>query len=98
MAGMAAMDFLVVPTINFRLLSVLVIPRHERRRLISLTLSDHPTEEWIVRQITDAFPWDEARSHLIRERDGAYGHAVARRLAGMGIRDHQIAPDLQGSA
>jgi hypothetical protein len=31
-AGIGAMDFLVVPTINFRLLFVLVILRHERRR------------------------------------------------------------------
>jgi hypothetical protein len=38
-AGIGAMDFLVVLTINFRLLSVLVILRHERRRLISLSRS-----------------------------------------------------------
>jgi transposase InsO family protein len=90
--GIGAMDFLVVPTINFRLLFVLVILRHERRRLISLSVTDHPTAEWIARQITEAFPWDEAPTHLIRDRDGAYGHAVTRRLATMGIRDHPIAP------
>ena len=91
-AGIGAMDFLVVPTINFRLLSVLVILRHERRRLISLSVTDHPTAEWIARQITEAFPWDEAPTHLIRDRDARYGHAVRRRLAAMGIRDHPIAP------
>ena len=73
-----AMDFLVVPTINFRLLFVLVILRHERRRLISSSVTDHPTAEWIARQITEAFPWDEVPTHLIRDRDGAYGHAVTR--------------------
>jgi transposase InsO family protein len=87
-----AMDFLVVPTINFRLLFVLVILRHERRRLISLSVTDHPTAEWIAQQITEAFPWDEVPTHLIRDRDGAYGHAVTRRLSAMGIRDHPIAP------
>ncbi len=91
-AGIAAMDFLVVPTIGFRLLFVLVILRHERRRLISLCVTDHPTAEWIVQQITEAFPWGEAPDHLIRDRDAAYGHAVTRRLAAMGIRDHPIAP------
>jgi hypothetical protein len=50
-AGIGAMDFLVVPTINFRLLFVLVILRHERRRLISLSVTDHPTAEWIAGQI-----------------------------------------------
>jgi transposase InsO family protein len=86
------MDFLVVPTINFRLLFVLVILRHERRRLISLSVTDHPTAEWIARQITEAFPWDSAPTHLIRDRDAAYGLAVTRRLAAMGIQDHPIAP------
>jgi len=75
-AGIGAMDFLVVPTINFRLLFVLVILRHERRRLISLSVTDHPTAEWIARQITEAFPWDSAPTHLIRDRDASYGHAV----------------------
>ena len=91
-AGIGAMDFLVVPTINFRLLFVLVILRHERRRLIALSVTDHPTAEWIARQITEAFPWDSAPAHLIRDRDAAYGLAVTRRLAAMGIRDHPIAP------
>jgi transposase InsO family protein len=91
-AGIGAMDFLVVPTINFRLLSVLVILRHERRRPISLSVTDHPTAEWIAQQITEAFPWNEAPSHLIRDRDARYGHAVLRRVAAMGTRDHPIAP------
>jgi transposase InsO family protein len=90
--GLAAMDFLVVPTINFRLLSVLVILRHERRRLIALSVTGHPTAEWIAQQITEAFPWDEAPAHLVRDRDGRYGQAVRRRLSAMGIRDHPIVP------
>ena len=91
-AGIGAMDFLVVPTINFRLLSVLVILRHERRRLISLSVTDHPTAEWIAQQITEAFPWDDAPTHLIRDRDARYGQIVRRRMAAMGIRDRPIAP------
>ena len=91
-AGIGAMDFLIVPTVGFRLLFVLVILRHERRRLISLSVTANPTAEWIARQITDAFPWDEAPDYLIRDRDASYGHAVTKRLAAMGIRDHPTAP------
>jgi transposase InsO family protein len=91
-AGIGAMDFLVVPTINFSLLFVLVILWHERRRLISLSVTNHSTADWIARQITEAFPWNEALTHLIRDRDSAYGHAVTRRLSAMGIRDQPIAP------
>ena len=87
-AGIAAMDFLVAPTIGFKLLFVLVILRHQRRRLISLTVTINPTAEWIAHQITDAFPWNEAPAHLIRDRDASYGNAVTTRLAAMGIRDH----------
>ena len=90
--GIAAMDFLVVPTVGFRLLFVLVILRHQRRHLISLSVTANPMAEWIARQITDAFPWNEAPDHLIRDRDASYGHAVTRRLAAMGIRDHPTAP------
>src|ERR1700682_82283 len=90
--GIGAMDFLIVPTVGFKLLFVLAILRHERRRLISLSATANPTAEWITRQITDAFPWDEAPDYLIRDRDASYGQAVTWRLAAMGIRDHPTAP------
>jgi transposase InsO family protein len=90
--GIGAIDFLIVPTVNFRLLFVFVILRHERRRLISLSVTDHPTADWIARQITEAFPWEQAPQYLIRDRDASYGHAVTRRLAAMGIRDRPTAP------
>jgi transposase InsO family protein len=53
---------------------------------------DPATAEWIAGQVTDAFPWDEAPRHLIRDRDGAYGPAFTRGIRAMGIRDHPIAP------
>src|SRR5258705_11839919 len=83
-AGIGAMDFLVVPTVGFKLLFVLVILRHERRHLISLSVTDHPTAEWIARQITDAFPWDEAPAYMVRDRDKCYGQAVTKHLPPMG--------------
>ena len=86
------MDFLIVPTVGFKLLFVLVILRHERRRLISLSVTANPTAEWIARQITDAFPWDEAPDYLIRDREASYGQAVTKRLTAMGIRDRPTAP------
>jgi transposase InsO family protein len=91
-AVIAAMDFLVVPTVGFKLLFVLVVLRLQRRRLISLSVTANPTAEWIAHQITETFPWDEAPDYLIRDRDASYGHAVTRRLAAMGIRDHPTAP------
>ena len=51
-----------------------------------------PSAEWIARQITEAFPWNEAPRYLIRDRDEVYGAAATRRLRAMGIRDKPIAP------
>jgi hypothetical protein len=65
---------------------------NRRRRLISLSVTAHPTAEWMARQITDAFPWDEAPDYMIRDRDASYGQPVTKRLAAMGIRDHPTAP------
>jgi hypothetical protein len=85
------MDLLVVPTIGFRLLYAFVIIRHDRRQIVSIAITSHPTSEWIARQITDAFPWPAAPRYLLRDRDGIYGHIVRQRLAAMGIRDRPIA-------
>jgi hypothetical protein len=62
-----------------------------RRRIVSIAITSHPTAEWIARQITDAFPWQEAPYYLLRDRDGVYGDVVRQRLAAMGIRDRPIA-------
>jgi len=87
----AAMDLFVAPTINFDLLYVFVIVRLDRRSLVWINVTTNPTAEWIARQITEAFPWDEAPQHLIRDRDRIYGTIVTRRLRAMGIRDKPTA-------
>src|SRR6266404_4854237 len=88
----AAMDLFVVPTIGFDLLYALVIVRLDRRDLGWINATANPTAEWVARQITEAFPWDEAPRHLIRDRDRIYGNVVTRRLRAMGIRDKPTAP------
>ena len=86
------MDLYVVPTISFELLYAFFIVRLHRRDLVWINVTNHPTAEWITRQITEAFPWNEAPRYLIRDRDGVFGAIVRRRLRTMGIRDKPIAP------
>jgi len=88
----AAMDLFLVPTIGFNLLYAFVIVRLDRRDLVWINVTANPTAEWIARQITEAFPWNEAPRYLIRDRDRVYGTVVLRRLRAMGIRDKPIAP------
>ena len=86
------MDLFVVPTIGFDLLYAFIIVGLDRRDLIWIDVTRHPTAEWIARQITAAFPWNEApRYLLIRDRDRIFGAIVRRRLRAMGIRDKPIA-------
>src|SRR6267142_5006595 len=80
----AAMDLFVVPTIGFDLLYAFVIVRLDSRDLVWINVTANPTAEWVARQITEAFPWDKAPQHLIRDRDRIYGTIVTRRLHAMG--------------
>jgi len=88
----AAMDFFVVPTLGFKLLYAFVVVRLERRDLVWINVTAHPTAEWVAHQITEAFPWNEAPRYMIRDRDRIYGTVVTRRLRAMGIRDKPIVP------
>jgi transposase InsO family protein len=88
----AAIDLFVVPTIGFDLLCAFVIVRLDRRKLVWINVTATPTAEWVARQITEAFPWNEAPRDMIRDRDCIYGAVVTRRLRAMGIRDKPIAP------
>jgi hypothetical protein len=75
------------PTLGFDLLYAFVIVRLARRDLIWINVTPHPAADWIARQITETFPWNEAPRYLIRDRDQVYGVAVRHRLRAMGIRD-----------
>ena len=90
-AGIASIDLFVVRTISFKLLYGLVILHHARRRVVTIGVTSNPTAEWLAGHVTDAFPWDEAPRHLIRDRDGAFGPAYTRRIRAMRIRDHPTA-------
>ena len=87
----AAMDLFVVPSIGFNLLYTLIIVRLDRRHLIWVNVTTNPTADWIARQLSEAFPWNEAPQYVIRDRDCIYGTVVTRRLRAMGIRDKPIA-------
>ena len=91
-AAIAAMDFFVVPTVTARLLYVLVVMRHERRKIIHFNITDAPTTTWTAQQIVHAFPYDTAPKYLLRDRDAIYGSIFVQRVKGMGIEQKLISP------
>ena len=90
--GIASMDLFVVPTISFQLLYGLLILRHGRREILWLGATTHPSAEWISRQLTEAYGWEQGPRYLVRDRDSIYGDVFIRRLRAMGIRDRPTAP------
>jgi transposase InsO family protein len=87
MLDMAAVDMFVVATATFRLLYGLIVLGHDRRRVIHFEVTPNPTQIWLARQMTEAFPWDTTPRYLVRDRDASYGQAFRDRLRAMGIKE-----------
>jgi len=90
--GIAAIDMFVVASASFRLLYVTIILAHDRRKIVRLAVTEHPTAVWLSRQVTEAFPWDTAPRYLLRDRDASYGLDFRSRVEAMGITEVITAP------
>jgi transposase InsO family protein len=90
--GIAAIDMFVVAAASFRLLYVMLILAHDRRKIVRFDVNLHPTAGWLSRQITEAFPWDTAPRYLLRDRDASYGRYFRSRVKAMGITEVITAP------
>jgi len=82
-----ALDFFTVPTVTFRVLFVLIVLAHDRRRILHFNVTEHPTAQWTAQQLVEAFPWDSVPRYLLRDRDGIYGPIFRRHAAGLGIEE-----------
>src|SRR5947208_11974103 len=84
------MDLFLVPTISFRLLYGLLILQHNRRKLVWLAVTAHPSAEWLARQLTEAYGWQQAPRYIIRDRDRVHGGVFFFFQAEDGIRDRAL--------
>jgi len=82
---LAGMDFLVVPTVTFDLLYGLFIIHHARRVLLHFDATFHPSAEWVIQQLREAFPFDSAPRYLILDNDSIFSPAVIDAIRSMGI-------------
>src|SRR2546421_11498403 len=89
---LVSIDFFAVPPVRLRVLFVLVVLAHHRRRILHFNVTEHPTAEWSAQQIVDAFPDDTTPAYLLRDRDSVYGHVFRQRVKGMGIGEVLTAP------
>ncbi len=81
-----AMDFFTVPTISFKILYVYFIIDHARRKIVHVNITEHPTSEWVIQQLKDAFPFESAPKYLIFDRDSIFSARVKQFITDMGTR------------
>jgi putative transposase len=86
------MDFFTVSTVTGRILFVLVLIAHERRRIVHVNCTEHPTAAWTSQQLLEAFPDDSAPRWLLRDRDRIHDDTVRRRLDSLGITEVVSSP------
>jgi len=89
---LVSIDFFTVPTARLRVLFVLVVLAHHRRRVVHFHVTEHPTAAWTAQQIVAAFPGDSAPSYLLRDRDQVYGQQFRHRVKSMGIDEVLTVP------
>ena len=85
-----------MPTATFRVLFVLVVLSHARRRLVHFNVTEHPTAEWTARQLLEVCVHEDAPRYLIRDRDQVYGARFCRLASTLDIREVVIAPRSRG--
>ena len=90
--SLVSVDFFTVPTVRFQVLYVFLVLAHDRRRILHLNVTAHPTAEWTAQQLREAFPWDTAPRYLLRDRDGIYGHDFTSQVRALGITEVLSAP------
>ena len=89
---LVALDFFTVPTVDFKVLFVLVIVAHARRKVVHFNVTAYPTAQWTAQHLVEAFPWEAAPRYLLRDRDGIYGQVFPRRVAGLAMEEILTAP------
>jgi transposase InsO family protein len=90
--SMVSVDFFTVPTIRFQVLYVFLVLAHDRRRIVHFNVTAHPTADWTVQQLREAFPFDRIPRYLLRDRDGIFGDEFRKGVEAMEITEVLSAP------
>jgi len=85
------MDFFMVPTVTFRVLTVWFLIHHGRRRIVHFDITEHPTAPWVMQQLRESFPYDSGPSYLVFDRDSIFSQRVITIIRAMGIEPKRIA-------
>ena len=81
-----AFDFFTVPTLTFQLLYCFFVMEHGRRRLLHFNVTRHPTSDWVVQQLREAFAEAGPYRHVIFDRDSKFDADVIAFLEATGLK------------
>jgi putative transposase len=81
-----AFDFFTVPTLTFQLLYCFFVIEHGRRRILHFNITRHPTAEWVVQQLREAFPESGPYRYAILDHDSKFDADVIAFLQATGLR------------
>jgi putative transposase len=84
--AIAAFDFFTVPTLSFSLLYCFFVIEHERRRILHFNVTRHPTSDWVVQQLREAFPEAGPYRYVILDHDSKFDAAVISFLKATGLK------------
>jgi putative transposase len=87
-----SVDFFTVPTIRFQVLYVFLVLAHDRRPIVHFNVTRHPTAEWTVQQLREAFPFEQIPRYLLRDRDAISGAEFGEGVKAIGIQEVLSAP------
>ena len=76
----AAFDFFTVPTVTFQLRYCFFVIEHGRRKVLHFNVTRHPTAEWVLQQLREAFPEAAPYRYVILDRDSKFDADVIKFL------------------
>jgi putative transposase len=89
---LVAVDFFTVPTVTCRVLFVFVVLAHDRRRILHVNVTPHPTSTWTRQQLREAFPWHVPSRFVLHDRDAIFDVALRSTVAALGLAEVRTAP------
>jgi putative transposase len=72
----AAFDFFTVPSLSFRTLYCFFTIELASRRILQFNATLHPTSDWIVQQLRQAFPLPCPYQYVVFDHDAKFGNEV----------------------
>jgi hypothetical protein len=74
--AIVAMDFFTVPTVTFKPFYCFFVIQLGRRKVLHFNVTRHPTAEWAIQQLREAFPEAGPYRYVILDRDSKFNADV----------------------